>query len=93
MNIPGVYSPFTVAVLGNHYEIAELMCKRGAEMDVSGGKMYDNLFHQVVASEDIRFVKLMLEHGADIVSTKHNGAMTPLHVAATSCILSSILKL
>jgi cytohesin len=52
-------------------------------MDVAGGKFYDNLFHEAVAEQDIRLVRLMLEHGADVNAPQ--GAfspMTPLHLAA-----------
>jgi ankyrin repeat protein len=82
-NASGVYSPFSSAVLANEFEIASLLAERGAEMDVAGGKMYESLFHQAVAERDLRFVKLMLEHGADANEVPPGfRPMTPLHVAA-----------
>jgi ankyrin repeat protein len=82
-NISGTFSPLSSAVLAGHYDVARLLCERGAKMNVSGGKSYDNLFHQTVATREIRFVNLMLDHGADVNSQKHHwGELTPLHLAA-----------
>jgi ankyrin len=81
-NVSGVYSPLSNAVQGGHYEIARLLCERGATMNVAGGKMYDSLFHNAVAQRDIRFVRLMLEHGANVDAQNHFPPLTPLHVAA-----------
>jgi ankyrin repeat protein len=82
-NASGVYSPFSSAVLSDHYEIAVLLAERGAEMDVAGGKMYRSLFHNAIAEHDVRFVKLMLKHGADVNEIPPDfHSMTPLHVAA-----------
>jgi ankyrin repeat protein len=83
INIPGPYTPFSDAVLAREYEIAKLLCERGAKMAVSGGKFYDNLLHEAVATRDIRFVQLMLEHGANPNSQKNRlRPMSPLHLAA-----------
>jgi ankyrin len=81
-NVSGVYSPLSSAVLSNHLEVATLLCERGADVDVAGGKMHDSLFHFAVANRDIRFVRLLLKHGADIHAQNHFRPMTPLHVAA-----------
>lgn len=84
MNVSGIYSPLSSAVVWNRYEVAELLLQHGARIDVSGGKFYHNLFHEAVAEQDIRIVRLMLEHGADVNAPQ--GAfvpMTPLHVAAS----------
>jgi len=81
-NVFGVYSPLSSAVTGGHFEIAKMLCDHGAEMNVAGGKMYDSLFHYAVANRDIHYVRLMLEHGADVYAMNHSPAMTPLHVAA-----------
>ena len=53
-NVSGIYSPLSSAVLSNHFEVAELLCRHGARMDVSGGKFYDNLLHKAVAEHDIQ---------------------------------------
>jgi ankyrin repeat protein len=81
-NISGTFSPLSSAIVAGQYEIAKLFCERGANTNVSGGKYYDNLFHESVATRETRFVQLMLEHGADVNSQSDRWQMAPLHVAA-----------
>jgi ankyrin repeat protein len=39
--------------------------------------------HQAAASLDLRYLKLILEHGADVNSRNHSPGVTPLHLAAS----------
>jgi ankyrin repeat protein len=81
-NVRGPTTPLSEAVLLDHYEIANELAERGAEMDVAGGKMDSSLFHHAVAECEPWFVKLMLKHGADVNELSDFGSLTPLHVAA-----------
>lgn len=82
-NVFGIYSPLSAAVGSGKFEVAELLCQRGARVDVSGGKFYDNLLHEAVAHGDARFVRLLLQHGANVNAPLGGfSPMSPLHVAA-----------
>ena len=82
-NVAGPYTPVTNAVTRGHYEIAELLLQQGASPNVSGGRNHDNLFLFAIAYRDAKFTKLMLDHGADLVTGDRWGQyVTPLHVAA-----------
>lgn len=83
-NVLGPYTPVTNAVTGGHYEIAELLLRQGASPNVSGGRNHDNLFLFAIAYLEAKFTKLMLDHGADLVTGDRWGHnITPLHVAAS----------
>jgi len=81
MNSSGRYTALTSAIIGGNYEITELLLEHGALPNVTGPKLYDSALHFVVGSRDIRFLQIMLEHGADVDSREHLG-ISPLHVAA-----------
>jgi len=80
-NVRGPFTPLSDAVTAGHFDIARLLCQHGAHVDVSAGKNNDSLFHYAVAYLEPRFVKLLLEHKADV--NKHDEyGLSPLHVAA-----------
>ncbi len=82
VNVAGPYTPLTDAVTRGHYEIASLLMEHNANPNVSGGRNHSNLFLFAIAYLDARFVKLMLEHGADVHIEDDWQHTTPLHVAA-----------
>jgi ankyrin repeat protein len=80
-NVRGPFTPLSDAVTGGYFESARLLCKYGADVEVSAGKNHDSLFHYAVAYLEPRFVKLLLEQKADVDKHDDRG-LTPLHVAA-----------
>ncbi|MEM6689565.1 MAG: ankyrin repeat domain-containing protein [Planctomycetota bacterium] len=82
MNVSGVFTPLCSAVRAGHYEIAKLLCERGARTDVAGGKFYDTLLLLATAESDAEFVKLLVEYGVDVQVGDDEGR-TPLHIACS----------
>ena len=53
---------------GGHSKWPNYFVTMASEMDVAGGKLHNSLFHYAVSDRNLRFVKLMLEHGADVAA-------------------------
>ena len=84
MNVSGPYTPLTNAVTRDQYQTAELLLKQGASANVSGGRNHPNLFLYAIAYRDVKFTKLMLDHGAAVMYGASDQAnATPLHVACS----------
>jgi ankyrin repeat protein len=71
------------AIMGSHYEMTKLLFDHGATPEVSAyiGKMDVSLIHYTVSQRDLRFMRLVLSHGADVNTWGSWGKLTPLHVA------------
>jgi ankyrin repeat protein len=52
------------AVWARHYEIAEILCKAGADCNMSGGKFYPRLLDYAFDHSDKRTINLLIKHGA-----------------------------
>lgn len=72
------------AIMKSNYEITKLLFEHGARPDAGAyiGKTDVSLVHYTVRMDDIRFLKLVLEHGGELNVWSDLGNMTPLHVAA-----------
>jgi ankyrin repeat protein len=77
----GRHTPLSHAVTAGYFEVAKLLCESGARTDVAGFRGGENLFDYAVDRCEVRFVKLLLEHGADVNSADDKGE-TALHVVA-----------
>jgi ankyrin repeat protein len=82
-NVTDPHTPLTEAVRSNHYELAMLLCERGANPNVAAGRPYDNLLVYATGTRDAKLVQLLLEHGAD-PDGKMFSEYRALHVAAVS---------
>jgi ankyrin repeat protein len=80
-NVRGPFTPLSGAVTCGHFEIAEMLCKHGAQVDVSAGKYHDSLLYYAAAYLEPRFVKLLLEQNAAVDKLDCWG-LAPLHAAA-----------
>jgi ankyrin repeat protein len=52
------------AVWGGHYEVAELLCKAGADCNVTGGKFFPNLLDFAQKHSDPKTIQLLIQYGA-----------------------------
>ncbi|MDB5336840.1 MAG: serine/threonine-protein phosphatase 6 regulatory ankyrin repeat subunit B-like [Planctomycetaceae bacterium] len=78
-------TPLSWAVAYGHYDVAELLCRRGARANIAGSpgeNGYPNILHQAAADLDLRYLKLLLEHGGEVNSQDIYKSVTPLHLAA-----------
>ena len=75
-------TPLVAALRGKHFEVAELLYRHGAEVDV-----LDNIertpLRVACRAEDLDIVGWLLNHGAD-VNIQNDSLWTPLHSAADS---------
>jgi ankyrin repeat protein len=72
-------SPLAAALHERHFDIAELLYQRGAEVDVTG---YRNrtLLHAALVGGLVDIAEWLLAHGADAMSQQED-CETPLHLA------------
>ena len=64
-NAGGSSTALTNAVLGKHYEIAEMLCKAGANCNVVAGKFYPRLLDYAEEHSEPRMVELLKKYGAE----------------------------
>jgi ankyrin repeat protein len=77
--IGGMYKfPLLAALIGNHTQVAEILLKHGANVDIRGLRDRTPL-HEAIAN--VGMVQSLLGKGAD-VNCRQNGPRTPLHLAA-----------
>lgn len=80
------YTGLSEAVQTEHFETANLLLQHGARVRVAifEGKIPTNLLHYAVTHCDARFVKCLIDHGADIhdFSPDWLSKLTPLQMAA-----------
>ena len=72
-------TPLVAALHGKHFQVAELLLRNGADVDVRDG--YENTLLRVACNSGFDIVKWLLDHGAD-VNTQNHELWTPLHSAA-----------
>lgn len=73
-------SPLYLAATNNRLEIAELLIKEGAQVDLPND--YGTALHSASDEGHLEMMKLLMKHGADPLSQKNNWKLTPLHFAA-----------
>jgi ankyrin repeat protein len=56
-------TPLCNAVWEGHYEVAEILCKAGADCNVTGGKYFPCLLDYAMHNSDRRMVDLLVKHG------------------------------
>ena len=52
------------AVWANHYEVAEILCKAGADCNMTGGRRYRTLLDYALENSDLEMIDLLVIHGA-----------------------------
>jgi ankyrin repeat protein len=60
----GPLTALSNAVLAKQYDIAEILCKAGADCNVSAGKFYPRLLDYALQHSDRKMVELLKKHGA-----------------------------
>ena len=84
MHVVGSCPPLSAAVTQNDFELTKLLLDAGADPIVGAGRNHGNLLVYAVAYRDLRFVRALLDGGADVRSTdRWPRCATPLHVAAS----------
>jgi ankyrin repeat protein len=79
----GRSTPLSWAVRARHYDVAQLLCERGANVDVSGGKNFPDLTFMAVQQLDRQFVRLLLKHQpARKARSRRQDGMSLLQAAA-----------
>jgi hypothetical protein len=53
------------AVLAKQYEIAQILCKAGADCDVSAGKFYPRLLDYAMKHSETKMVELLKKYGGN----------------------------
>jgi len=84
-------SPLAAALHKRHFDIAELLYQRGADMGIRGDENR-TLLHGASADGFVDIAQWVLAHGTDINSRDDNGE-TPLHLAAKNGRLESVQTL
>jgi ankyrin repeat protein len=73
-------TPLVAALRGKHFQVAELLHRNGADVDVHS--QFENTpLHVACYSGILDVVQWLLDHGAD-VNTQNSALWTPLHGAA-----------
>ena len=95
VNADGGYyvRPLVAALAGEHFRTADLLCHKGADLDVRG---YDgNMSHAAAFSGNSKVLRKLIEYGFTDIDAENNGGYTPLHCASDIGNLSggSVLRL
>jgi len=78
--IGGCYKfPLFAALVMNHFWVAEILIKHGANVDIRGMGERTPL-HDAIT--DVSMVQLLLNHGTDVNCRRNDDLHTPLHLAA-----------
>lgn len=72
--------PIYLAAANNELEIAEVLIRHGAEIDMANES--GTALHVASDEHHLEMMKLLMKNGADPVSQKNDGKLTPLHYAA-----------
>ena len=73
-------SPLVAALHNRHFNIAELLCQRGADVDIKSD-INRTLLHAALIDGYVDIAEWLLAHGADVMSLDGAGR-TPLHLAS-----------
>ena len=86
-----IWSPLQMAIGAEKWTIAEMLIEAGAELNKSADNEMDMPFMLAVTYENVAFIKLMIQHGADVNISDGDDA-TPLlesldlfHFRSRSC--------
>ena len=71
-------SPLVAALYNGHFDIADLLYKNGAVVDIMGGNDNRTPLYAAVVDEDVDIAEWLLAHGANATSSM-NRHETPLH--------------
>ena len=63
-NAGGGASALCNAVWARHYDVAEILCKAGADCNMVGGKFYPRLLDYALKHSDKKMIDLLVKHGA-----------------------------
>jgi ankyrin repeat protein len=77
-----IVAPLPAALHGKHFQVADLLIRHGATVDVRGLRGR-TLLHRVSMFGQIDEMRWLLKHGADVHS-RQNDLWTPLHLAAAN---------
>ena len=82
------------ALAGEHFQTADLLCHKGADLDVQGHSG-SNLLHAAAFSGNIKVLRKLIEYGFTDIDAEKDGGYTPLHCASDIENLSggSVLRL
>ena len=86
-----VGTPLVAALHGKHFEVAGLLCRNGAGVDVRDG-LENTLLREASAAGVLDVVRWLLDHEADVNAQGHNG-YTPLHSSASRGQLQALQML
>ena len=74
-------SPLAAALYNRHFDIAELLCQRGADVDIKSDINRTPL-HAALVDGYVDIAEWLLAHGVDVMSPLDGAGRTPLHVAS-----------
>jgi ankyrin repeat protein len=77
-----IVAPLLAALHRRHFQVADLLLRHGAAVDVRGLRGR-TLLHRVSMDGQIDVMRWLLNHGADVHS-RENDLWTPLHLAAAN---------
>ena len=83
-----IIAPLPAALYKKHFRVANLLYRRGADLDIQGSGGYTPL-HVASTSENVDIMRWLLDRGADAKS-RNNIGRTPLHYAASRTRLEVI---
>ncbi|ETP23447.1 hypothetical protein F441_03434 [Phytophthora nicotianae CJ01A1] len=78
-------SPLTTALLGRHYQAADMLVAYGCDVDHVNATLQTSM-HVLALFGDLSAVQWLLARGADL-ETRDAGGNSPLHLAAAYCSL------
>ena len=76
-------TPAVAALAGRHFQLAQLLHRRGSSVDPLG-RLGISTLHSAVCSEDLEMVQVLLDYGLD-VNAQNDVGCTPLNFGFNGC--------